>query len=87
MTPSGIEPATFRFVAQHLNHAVCSIWLKLQKRFYRARWHGKGRCYGNTFWPVVRVCSSLYREALLEHFQIFYNFNCIYELYIGALVG
>jgi len=20
MTPSGIEPATFRFVAQHLNH-------------------------------------------------------------------
>jgi len=27
MTPSGIEPATFRFVAQHLNHcatAVCS---------------------------------------------------------------
>ena len=23
MTPSGIEPATFRFVAQHLNH--CAI--------------------------------------------------------------
>jgi len=22
MTPAGIEPATFRFVAQHLNHAV-----------------------------------------------------------------
>ena len=22
MTPSGIEPATFRFVAQHLNHCA-----------------------------------------------------------------
>jgi len=22
MTPSGIEPATFRFVAQHLNHSA-----------------------------------------------------------------
>ena len=24
MTPSGIEPATFRFVTQHLNHCVTS---------------------------------------------------------------
>jgi len=30
MTPAGIEPATFRFVAQHLNHwatAVSVLWL------------------------------------------------------------
>jgi len=39
MTPSGIEPATFRFVAQHLNHcatahyrdAICSLVLKLSR--------------------------------------------------------
>ena len=25
MTPSGIEPATFRFVAQHLNHCTTAV--------------------------------------------------------------
>jgi len=25
MTPSGIEPATFRFVAQHLNHRAIAV--------------------------------------------------------------
>ena len=25
MTPSGIEPATFRFVAQHLNHCPTAV--------------------------------------------------------------
>jgi len=32
VTPAGIEPATFRFVAQHLNHCatavpLCIIWM------------------------------------------------------------
>ena len=28
LTPAGIEPATFRFVAQHLNHCATSVvWL------------------------------------------------------------
>jgi len=25
MTPSGIEPATFRFVTQHLNHCAAAV--------------------------------------------------------------
>ena len=25
LTPSGIEPATFRFVAQHLNHCATAV--------------------------------------------------------------
>ena len=25
MTPAGIEPATFRFVAQHLNHCTTAV--------------------------------------------------------------
>jgi len=25
LTPAGIEPATFRFVAQHLNHCVTAV--------------------------------------------------------------
>jgi len=25
LTPSGIEPATFRFVAQHLNHRATAV--------------------------------------------------------------
>ena len=30
MTPSGIEPATFRFVAQHLNHCDTAVLIELQ---------------------------------------------------------
>jgi len=36
ITPAGIEPATFRFVAQHLNHCATAVphyWVLL-KRFY-----------------------------------------------------
>jgi hypothetical protein len=38
MTPSGIEPATFRFVAQYLNHcATISGPLKPQKTLMKTR--------------------------------------------------
>ena len=30
MTPAGIEPATFRFVAQHLNHCATAVELLVQ---------------------------------------------------------
>ena len=28
MTPAGIEPATFRFVVQHLNHCATAVHLQ-----------------------------------------------------------
>jgi len=31
MTPSGIEPATFRFVAQHLNHCATAVYIYIYK--------------------------------------------------------
>ena len=43
MTPPGIEPATFRFVTQHLNHCatavphIKSVWLKCRFLNVRAR--------------------------------------------------
>ena len=32
-TPGGIEPATFRFVAQHLNHCATAVPLKDSRDF------------------------------------------------------
>ena len=29
MTPAGIEPATFRFVAQHLNHFATAVPIRI----------------------------------------------------------
>jgi len=31
LTPAGIEPATFRFVAQHLNHCATAVPLSIAK--------------------------------------------------------
>jgi len=38
LTPSGIEPATFRFVTQHLNHCATAVPVKLlvPATFYRS---------------------------------------------------
>jgi len=39
LTPSGIEPATFRFVTQHLNHCATAVplivwWENMRERDY-----------------------------------------------------
>jgi len=42
---------------------------------------------------LAKYCSRLPEDGssvirnMLEHFYMFYNFNCIYELYIWAQVG
>ena len=34
MTPTGIEPATFRFVAQHLNHCATAVPNRIEYQVY-----------------------------------------------------
>ena len=44
MTPAGIEPAAYRFVAQHLNHCANAVpsmilkWMKMMCLLYRIWW-------------------------------------------------
>ena len=41
MTPSGIEPATFQFVAQHLNHCATAVplyvmyYVKISENYFQ----------------------------------------------------
>jgi len=47
----------------------------------------------NSFVILAKKCTRLPDDGfsvirnMLEHFQIFYNFDCIYKLYICELVG
>jgi hypothetical protein len=43
MTPSGIEPATFRFVAQYLNHCATAVPCPLKKCFQNSSEESKMR--------------------------------------------
>jgi hypothetical protein len=45
MIPSGIEPATFRFVAQHLNHCATAVSLQLRVKFHISEEFGTLRQY------------------------------------------
>jgi len=50
MTPVGIEPVTFRFVAQHLNHCATTVTNRNEYQEYFVR--GKGsRCERLTTLP------------------------------------
>jgi len=68
VTPAGIEPATFRFVAQHLNHCVLPLvglchtivlQCKVQKkiRFYEIR---------NIFWLDDEVLQAKVESCCTE---------------------
>jgi len=41
LTPAGIEPATFRFVAQHLNHCVTVVPHNTEIHLHNHYCHGK----------------------------------------------
>jgi len=59
MTPSGIEPATFRFVAQHLNH--CATTVDLYRFCFRTS--EVGIVCGMTWWTLWHadlLCANRY---------------------------
>ena len=68
MTPSGIEPATFRFVAQHLNHCATAVpssscTLSHNALFFEIMWSHLIWCEGISSWPCLwlfLICSSVF---------------------------
>jgi len=54
LTPAGIEPATFRFVAQHLNHCATAVPNRNEYQEYFLGCKG-GRCVGLTTLPPSRA--------------------------------
>jgi hypothetical protein len=60
MTPSGIEPATFRFVAQYLNH--CATISGPQIARYQIKLFGTSK-------GVLHLCASRDRVLLATKFQ------------------
>ena len=56
-----IAPTYLKSQGIHHQGALYSAWLKLQRWFYRVRWHGRSRCYGSVF---VRGACLLSTEAL-----------------------
>jgi len=68
MTPAGIEPATFRFVAQHLNHCATAVPCSYRKSFqilsirvttkYLFQWYRKAMNLGvleRTGWMTLQA--------------------------------
>ena len=73
MTASGIEPATFRFVAQHLNHCATAVscytvYVLKRKIFtplgYYAAFNGSYRRLGTAHRPHLERSSSPRRFCL-----------------------
>ena len=80
LTPAGIEPATFRFVAQHLNHTATSVLsVSEDGRNYRPK-HVELIEITNKLLLLHLVgcfyyCIGSSRE-LLKHYEMFCRFAC-----------
>ena len=82
MTPSGVEPATFRFVAQHLNHCATAVPPPQKKiQIYYNTCYLNYRILNTTklmaVWPVLNWCWS--DQTKLYLFQN-YLFCCAYSV-------
>ena len=58
MTPSVIEPKTFRFVAQHLNHCATAVPGPMYQICFIMEWHTI--CFGRSFRPSSAVQDCTY---------------------------
>ena len=71
MTPSGIEPATFRFVAQHLNHCATAVpqryvvYYNIMGPLSYTRSTSTG-----TLLPSARLAHDVLRFASEEHMSL-----------------
>ena len=63
MTPSGIEPATFRFVAQHHNHCATAVPVKWGS-FTKNKAQEQSWLFNSIYWKVYKcVWRYLHRTA------------------------
>ena len=66
MTPTGIEPATFRFVAQHLNHCAAAVHCNATERRKYVYMYAYVRAYRPHITLNIVFCAHLKRNAKLE---------------------
>jgi len=78
MTPSGIEPATFRFVAQHLNHCAtavpcgrCIEKYQLKCESYHEKFMSGGR--RKTSWNLKLLTWYMHQRPLLQTTKTLHN--------------
>ena len=74
VTPSGIEPATFRFVAQHLNHCATAVAITKKKALFTNFWSIKVTDY--------HVILSLPRHSVLHFFRLIHDKLHLYTFLI-----
>ena len=97
LTPAGIEPATFRFVAQHLNHCATAVPNRNEYQEYFLGGDKGGRCVGLTTFPpscasfleiwepqppgTLRACPGLQWDCFNFTFTFTITFTFTFYLY------
>jgi len=82
LTPAGIEPATFRFVAQHLNHRLANLSPEIKKPGVGANSSGKGVASllttGRTLFKTFSERTAFYKSSCSPLDRLIYlmRFSC-----------
>jgi len=87
MTPAGIEPATFRFVTQHLNHCATALPNRNEYQEYFLE-DEDGRCLGlTTLLPSCTNCLKIWEHRPPGTLRLFTGLNrgCFKEWYLFRL--